>query len=166
MLFCCCQQHLVLLSHKQTIQSLSYWLSQPVSDITWSNYCSAHLLLYVLQHAHIQFTVCEHMHTKRQTTKQRYRQSNLWPSVSVQCVANCLNVWLLQWNTSEKLIMWHHSETHYELWMNFTLVDEILLCEFSENNIVYWVGGSLACLSLIFWASQMFHNLHNFIIIV
>ena len=33
--------------------------------------------------------------------------------------------------------MWHQSETRYELWMNFTLVDEILLCEFSENNIVY-----------------------------
>lgn len=38
---------------------------------------------------------------------------------------------------SEKLIMWHQSETHYELWMNFTLVDEILLRGFGENNIVY-----------------------------
>lgn len=36
---------------------------------------------------------------------------------------------------SEKLIMWHQSETHYELWI--TLVDEILMCEFSENNSVY-----------------------------
>lgn len=33
--------------------------------------------------------------------------------------------------------MWRQSETRYELWMNFTLVDEILLCEFSEKNIVY-----------------------------
>lgn len=38
---------------------------------------------------------------------------------------------------SAKLIMLHQSETHYELWMNFTLIDDILLSEFSQNNIVY-----------------------------
>lgn len=62
--------------------------------------------------------------------------------------------------------MWHQSETHYELWMNFTLVDEIPLCEFSENNTVYRDGGSLGCLSLTFKASQLFHNLQNFNITV
>lgn len=100
------------------------------------------------------------MHTRQ----QRYRFSYLCPSVNVQCVANCLNVWLLQWNMSEKLIMWHQSETHYELWMNFTLVDEILPCEFSENNTVYRDGGSLGCLSVILKALQWFH--YNFSITV
>lgn len=56
-----------------------------------------------------------------QITKQRYGLSDLCPSVSVQRVANCLNVSLPQWNMSEKMIMQHQSETHYELWMNFTL---------------------------------------------
>lgn len=36
------------------------------------------------------------------TTKQRYRLSDLCPSVSVECVANCLNLRLRQWNVSEK----------------------------------------------------------------
>lgn len=157
MLSCCCQQHLILVSDKQTIQNLPYWLSKPVSTITWSNYCSAHLL-YVLQRAYAH-SVWVHMHAER--LQAHDKTEAFCPSVSVQCSANCLNVWLLQWNMSEKLIMWHQSETHYELWMNFTLVDEILLCEISESNIVYWVGGSLGCLSLIIWALQVFHDLHN-----
>lgn len=99
-------------------------------------------------------------------TKQRYRDSYLCHFLNAQYVVSCLNVWLLLWNMSEKLIMWHHSGTHYELWMNFTLVDEIMLCEFNENNIVYWVGRSMCCLPLVLWASQIFHYLHNLLIIV
>lgn len=45
--------------------------------------------------------------------------------------------------------MWQQSETHYELWMNFTPADEILLCEVGGDNSVYRVGGSAGCLSLV-----------------
>lgn len=45
--------------------------------------------------------------------------------------------------------MWHQSETHYELWMNFTPADEILSREVGRDNIVCRVGGSPGCPSLI-----------------
>lgn len=141
-------------SHKQVIQCLLCRLSQSVRTTIWSTCCST-LIPHVHQHANIH---CLCAHSQWQATcvlgmqQKRYRLSDLCPSASVHCVADCLNVWLPQWNMSEKLIMQHHSETHYELWMNLTLIDEILLSEFSENNIVYRVGGSLGCLSLILWA--------------
>ncbi len=55
--------------------------------------------------------------------------------------------------------MWHHSETHHELWMTFTLVDEIMLYEFSETNIVYWLEGPCV-VRLLSYEPQKYFMVH------
>lgn len=100
----------------------------PVSTAALSNYRRAHLLY-------------AHAGAYRQKTAAR-------SSLSVR--ANCLNVWLLPWNMSEKLIMWLHSDSRYELWMNFSPLD--------QRTVVYQAGGSSGCLSLATRASPLCHT--------
>lgn len=57
--------------------------------------------------------------------------------------------------------MWHQSETHYEVWMRFALTEEILLCEFIENNVVYSDGRSMGCVCVTH-AMQLFQNQDDF----
>lgn len=80
----------------------------------------------------------------------RPRDKKLAPRSSLSVRANCLNVWLLPWNMSEKLIMWLHSESRYELWMNFSPLD--------QRTVVYRAGGSSGCLSIATRASPLCHN--------
>lgn len=53
----------------------------------------------------------------------------------------CLITLMKKKGKKKKLIMWHQSEAHYELWMNFSLADEILSREVGRDNIVYRGGG-------------------------
>lgn len=154
-----CQQHLILVSDKQTIHDLSYWLSKPVSPITCSNYCSEHLLYSMCSSVHIH-TLCADACWKAASTqqKQKYRLSVLLFGCSV-----VPTVWMFDYSNEICLKTWLCGIT-VKLMMNYGC---ILLWEmkFSENNIVYWAG-SLVCLSLITWASQVYHNLHNFSVTV
>lgn len=146
---------LCLTSKKSTIfhigfQSLSALLHAVITVLNTYCMCSS-------VHIH---TLCADACWKAASTqqKQKYRLSVLLFRCSV-----VPSVWMFDYSNEICLKTWLCGIT-MKLMMNYGC---ILLWEmkFSENNIVYWAG-SLVCLSLITWASQVSHNLHNFSVTV
>lgn len=90
-------------------------------------------------------TVCDPLCTQTDTHSRAHIRPCILKGHQQQTSRLCVLLWVcngvpIVWmfdysgKKKKKMIMWHQTETHYELWMNFALVDEARTTLFTESG--------------------------------